>query len=151
MLQPGPAKHSYQGPRQTSESVEKKRPQPAEAAAAANPNQLMLQIHEKIQSTDPDYVNPISTDLRKSIETYPVEAKSSDAGSSSSSSRPLRPLPIAALMEDVNPIAVAEGDQQEGEDDEGGGEDEGCILTQLVSDLYSSQILYDISKQESFF
>ena len=54
-------------------------------------------------------------------------------------------------MEDVNPIAVAEGDQQEGEDDEGGGEDEGCILTQLVSDLYSSQILYDISKQESFF
>ena len=36
-------------------------------------------------------------------------------------------------------------------DDEGGGEDEGCILTQLVSDLYSSQILYDISKQELFF
>ena len=75
-------------------------PSPSEAA---NPNRLLQEIHEQIQSE--------SADAR--------EAKSSAA----SSSKPfinVRPLPIAALMEDVNPIAVSETEPQEGDDEDRG-------------------------------
>ena len=107
----------------TSAFVEKTQQQgsssQSQSESAANPNQLMQEIHEKIESTDRDY--------SKRILFFSRDAKSSAASSSSSlpsmaSSASVRPLPIAALMGDVNPIAVSETDTQEGNDDEDGGE-----------------------------
>ena len=104
--------------------VEKTRGSSPSQPEAANPNQLLLEIHEQIQSTD--------RDNSKRIESFSRDAKSSaaaaaaTAGSSSSKTFKImgnvRPLPIAALMGDVNPIAVPETDPQEGDHDEGGGE-----------------------------
>ena len=83
----------------------------------------MSEIHEQIQSTNPDYTNFLNY-KRSENEDSTVAAASSAAPTGAY----VRPLPIAALMGqmgDVNSITVPEPDVLElAEDDVDGGESE---------------------------
>ena len=80
----------------------------------------MSEIHEQIQSTEPDYT-------KKTFFNYKGGENKDSTVAAASSAAPtgayVRPLPIAALMGDVNSITVPEPDVLElAEDDVDGGE-----------------------------
>ena len=123
---------SYQGPRLDSDQQGSS--SQSEAASIANQlqkiytsafrkknaNLLLSEIHEQIRSTDPEYTKKTFFS-HKRRENEDSTAASSSAPSTAAAY--VRPLPIAALMGDVNAVTVPEPDILElAEDDGDGGE-----------------------------
>ena len=86
----------------------------------------MSEIHEQIQSTNPDYTNFLNY-KRSENEDSTVAAASSAAPTGAY----VRPLPIAALMGDVNSITVPEPDVLELAEDVDGGENTYFLISVL--------------------